>query len=389
MNPVLADIPPSLIRELNARKRPDSLDFGLGEPTLRPSMGPFDEAIRWVHEKGCPYSPNPGFLELREAIARHYSYPGLDQAANVCVTNGSQEALYLAIKALLDPMRDEVLVVEPGYPLYPKLCQMEGIAHRTVGLDGATGFAPDARRVLSAVGPRTRMIVLSTPSNPTGRIWPRSELEALARGLTERPGAPVWILSDEVYRELYYTDEPPTSIAEVYPHVVVTNSLSKSNALTGLRLGWLLAPAEAMGGLIKVHQFITTAASSYSQQVALNIFRTGMLGEHRAWYGAMRSVLVEELKRSGLGFAAPEGAFYCFVRLPEPWAADSIRSAYAILDAANVVVTPGRAFGECAEGWVRLSWITPEAVLREGIARLKGLLLTPPPPPAFGKGGLE
>ncbi len=379
MNPILADIPPSLIRELNSRKRPDSLDFGLGEPTLRPSMAPFDEAIRWVHEKGCPYSPNPGFMELREAIARHYAYPGLDAAANVCVTNGSQEALYLAIKALLDPAQDEVLVVEPSYPLYPKLCQMEGIAHRSVGLDGATGFAPAAAPVLAAIGPRTRMIVLSTPSNPTGRVWPRHELEALARGLQELPGEPIWVLSDEVYRELYYTPEPPATIAEYYPHVVVANSLSKSNALTGLRLGWVIAPSAVMGALVKVHQFVTTAASSYSQQVALNIFRNPeRLGEHRPWYAAMRSVLVAELSRSGLEFAAPEGAFYCFIRLPEPWAEDSIQSAYAILDQANVVVTPGRAFGECAEGWVRLSWITPEVVLREGIARLKGFLLHPP-----------
>lgn len=379
MNPILAEIAPSLIRELNSRKRPDSLDFGLGEPTLRPNTAPFDTALRWVHEQGCPYSPNPGFMDLREAIARHYGYPGLDTAANVCVTNGSQEALYLAIKALLDPAQDEVLVVEPGYPLYPKLCQMEGISHRTVGLDGARGFAPDAERVLAALGPQTRMIVLSTPSNPTGRVWPRSELEKLARGLQERSGEPVWVLSDEVYRELYYTDEPPASMAEVYPYVVVANSLSKSNALTGMRLGWLIAPTDVMSGLIKVHQFITTAASSFSQRVALSIFETPeALGEHRAWYAGMRSVLIRELGQSGLEFVAPEGAFYCFVRLPEPWGQDSIRTAYGILDEANVVVTPGRAFGECAEGWVRLSWITPEAVLKEGIARLAAFLKRTP-----------
>lgn len=376
MNPVLAGIPPSLIRELNARKRPDSLDFGLGEPTLRPTMAPLEEAMRWVEAKGCPYSPNPGFNDLRAAIARHYGYPGLDQAANVLVTNGSQEALYLAIKALLDPAKDEVLVVEPGYPLYPKLCQMEGLAHRSVGLDPAGGFAPDAERVLAALGPRTRMIILSTPCNPTGRVWPRQELEKLARGLEARPGEPVWVLSDEVYRELYYGAEPPTSMAEVYAHGVVVNSLSKSNALTGMRLGWVIAPAEAMGGLAKVHQFIMTAASSFSQQVALGLFATpGALGEHRPSYAAMRSVLLETLERSELAFVAPEGAFYCFVRLPEPWAVDSIRTAYTLLEKANVVVTPGRAFGTCAEGWVRLSWITPPDVLVEGIGRLRGLLL--------------
>ncbi|MBO9542354.1 pyridoxal phosphate-dependent aminotransferase [bacterium] len=373
MNPVLAQIAPSLIRELNAKKRPDSLDFGLGEPTLRPDPALFEAATRWVAENGCPYTPNAGFGWLREAIAQHYAYPNYDQASNVCITNGSQEALYLAIKALLDPAEDEVLVVEPGYPLYPKLCQMEGIASRTVTLDSETGFAPSAETVLAALGPKTRMIVLSSPCNPTGRIWPEHELRALAQGLSNRPGAPVWVLSDEVYRELYYTPEPPASIAQFYPYALVANSLSKSNALTGLRLGWLLAPSAVMPAIIKVHQFVTTAASTFSQVVAGEVFRTpGGLGVHRAHYAALRESLIRHLTESGLDFVAPEGAFYCLIRLPEPYAADSIQTAYTLLDRANVVLTPGKAFG--AEGWLRLSWVSPPEVLAEGIARLSRTL---------------
>lgn len=369
MNPVLAQIAPSLIRELNAKKRPDSLDFGLGEPTLRPDPALFELATRWVAEHGCPYTPNAGFGWLREAIARHYAYPGYDRLANVCVTNGSQEALYLAIKALLDPNEDEVVVVEPGYPLYPKLCQMEGIASRTVTLASETGFAPSAETVLAALGPKTRMIVLSSPCNPSGRIWPEHELRALAQGLLNRPGAPVWVLSDEVYRELYYAPEAPASIAQFYPHALVANSLSKSNALTGLRLGWLLAPAEVMPAIIKVHQFVTTAASTFAQVVAGEVFRIpGKLGEHRPHYAALRETLIRHLNAAGLDFIPPEGAFYCLIRLPGPLAADSIETAYTLLDQANVVVTPGKAFG--AEGWLRLSWVSPPEVLAEGITRL-------------------
>ena len=132
MNPQLTEIAPSLIRALNAKKRPGDIDLGLGEPTLRPSMAPFEAATEWVREHGCPYTPNAGTLALRNTIATHYAYPGLDHADNICVTVGSQEALYLAVKALCDPATDEVLVVGPSYPAYPKIAQMEGVAVRTV-----------------------------------------------------------------------------------------------------------------------------------------------------------------------------------------------------------------------------------------------------------------
>lgn len=369
MNPLLDSIAPSLIRALNAKKRPGDIDLGLGEPTLRPDMAPFEAATAWVRDHGCPYSPNAGFLGLRHAIAGHYAYPGLDHADNVCVTVGSQEALYLAVKALCDPASDEVLVVGPGYPAYPKLVQMEGVAVRTVDLPAETGFAPDAARVLEAVGPATRLVILASPANPTGRVWPKSELEALAAGLLAREGRPVYLLADEVYRELVYTEAPYTSLAEVYPHTLVANSLSKSNALTGLRLGWLMAPASVMPTIVKAHQFINTAASTYSQQVALAVFQTpGMLQAHRAHYQAKRDLVTSALTERGFVFVAPEGAFYVMVRLPGE-DVDSVAIAYRLLEEAHVVTVPGAAFG--AEGWVRLSWVAEDATFVEGLDRLQ------------------
>jgi aminotransferase len=370
MNPHLDSIAPSLIRALNAKKRSGDIDLGLGEPTLRPDLAPFEAATAWVRDHGCPYSPNAGFLGLRHAIAQHYGYPGLAHADNVCVTVGSQEALYLAVKALCDPATDEVLVVGPGYPAYPKLVQMEGVAVRSVDLPAETGFAADAAMVLSAVGPRTRLIILASPANPTGRVWPKSELEALASGLSARPGRPVFVLADEVYRELVYTDAPYTSLAEVYPHTLVANSLSKSNALTGLRLGWLMAPTSVMPTLVKAHQFINTAASTYSQQVALAVFQTpGMLQAHRGHYQAKRDRVVAALAARGFTFVAPEGAFYVMVKLPGTGAVDSVAIAYRLLGEAHVVTVPGAAFG--AEGWVRLSWVAEDAAFTEGLDRLK------------------
>ncbi len=378
MNPRLAGIAPSLIRAINARKRPGDIDLGLGEPTLRPDVAPFEAAMEVVRREGLPYTPNAGLLELREAIARQHAFPGMDAAANVCVTVGSEEALYLAIKAVLDPARDEVLIVEPCYLAYPKLCALEGIRHRSVAFDADDGFRPSAARVLEALGPDTRMIIINTPCNPTGRAWPAAELRALADGLAERAD-PVYVLSDEVYRELYYTADRPASIADVHSHALVAGSLSKSNALTGLRLGWLIGGEKLIADAIKVHQLVNTAASTFSNHVALEIFRRPeSLAAHRPLYERQRALLLESLERHGVAHAPVEGAFYCFVRLPPALVADSLAAAGRLLEEHRVVTVPGIAFGAAGEGWLRLSWVAAPDALTTGIERIAAFFAANP-----------
>lgn len=371
MNPVIAEIPPSIIRAINARKKPGDIDLCMGEPTLRPDPAPFEAATEWVRRNGCPYTPNAGWDELRERIAAYYALPGDPGKAGVCVTIGSEEALYLAIKTVVDPARDEVLVVEPAYLAYAKLCMLEGIRHRSVALRSEDGFAPRADAVLEALGPDTRLVVISSPVNPTGRVWPEAELRALAEGLAARPGPPVYVLSDEVYRELYFTPEPPLSVAEVYPHTLVAGSLSKSNALTGLRLGWLVGPPEVVAAAIKVHQFVNTAASTFSQAVALELFRDpAALAAHRPHYRHMRSVLLAAAERHGVPHLPPEGTFYCLLKLPEHLAHDSLGAVERLLEEQRVVAVPGTAFGESGEGWLRLSWVVGEDPLDEAMRRI-------------------
>jgi aspartate aminotransferase len=375
VNPSVAGIEPSLIRALNARKRRGDIDLGLGEPTMRPDPRPFDAAVAWVREHGCPYTPNAGFAELRAAVASHHALPGRGAAENVCVTIGSEGALFLALKTVLDPARDEVLIVEPSYLAYAKLCALEGIRHRGVALDGADGFRPDAARVLEALRPETRLVVLNSPSNPTGRVWPRSELATLADGLAARAGAPVWVLADEVYRELWFGDEPPASIASFWPHTLVAGSLSKSSALTGLRLGWLIGPATAVEGAIRVHQLVNTAASTFAQRVALELLADpAALGAHRPRYAARRAELIGWMREAGVEWIVPEGAFYAMVRLPGRLAGDSPAAAEALLERHRVIATPGVAFGAAGEGWLRLSWVAEAPALREGIGRLATFL---------------
>jgi aminotransferase len=373
MNPRLTGIASSLIRDLHGRKRPTSIDLGLGEPTLQPDPGPLRAALAWVEQHGCPYSPNPGLPELRAAVARYHAYPGLGDAAQVGITVGSQEALAVAIAALADPTQDEALVLDPAYPLYEKLCALFGVRVRTVALDPGDGFTPRAAPVLAAMTEATRVLVLASPANPTGRVWAKEELTKLADGLRARGGAPVYIVSDEVYRELYYGTAPPVSPAAVWPHTVVVGSLSKSCALTGLRVGWFLAPAAAAPELHKAHQFLVSSTTTYGQRAAIEIFaRPELMQAHRPHYVARREMLLDALSREGIEHIAPDGAFYCLVRLRGSLASDSIKLALAFLDQKDTVIIPGAAFG--AEGWARLSFVGEPAALREGVARLAAFM---------------
>jgi aspartate/methionine/tyrosine aminotransferase len=369
MNPHVQKLPASLIRAINARKRPGDIDFGLGEPTMRPELSPFVAATAWVRRNGCPYSPNAGFTPLREAVARYLAVPGWETPENVCITVGSEEALFLAIKTLVDPARDEVLVVEPCYLAYPKICIMESIRHRMVPLSEVDGFTPRAETVLAAVTENTRLIVLNTPANPTGRVWPHAELRGLAAGLRERHD--IYILADEVYRELFYTAERPVSAARDHPRTVVAGSLSKSNALTGLRLGWIAGPTDVIASATRVHQFVNTAADTFAQRVALELLADPeQLGLHRPGYQKRRAVLLAEAKRLELAIIPPEGAFYAMLRLPASLKESSLAAAERLLDEERVVTVPGLAFGAAAEGWLRISWGLPESDLREGLARI-------------------
>lgn len=369
MNPRVLDIPPSLIRRIAAKRRPDSIDLGLGEPSLPPVRAHLDAAARRASERGLRYTPNAGFAELRAAIARHYDYPGMNAAENVCVTVGSQEAAYVVFKTLLDPARDELLVVEPAFPAYAKIARLDGVAVRTVAMREEDDFAFDAERILGAVGPQTRAIAICSPCNPTGRVLRKDQAQRLADALLRRGGEPVWLLHDEVYREQTYVDDA-AELARAYPHTISLNSVSKSNALTGLRLGWFLAPAPFVETAIKVHAWIASCAGTYAQSVAFDIFRTpGGIGEHAAWYRERVQSVRELLAASGLRALPIDGTFFACVRLSDG-AAPSLESALALADERNVLAIPGVAFGPCFDRWLRLSWVTGDDAVREGLRRI-------------------
>ncbi len=352
MNPRLTTLEPSLIRELNARKKPGDLDLGLGEPVLPPDPTVLEAALEWVTRNGMRYSPNLGFDEVRAAVG---NYVGLSQD-RICLTNGSQQALYLALLTALDPEHHEVLIVEPGYPAYAKIAQMLGIQCRSVHLRHP--FTPDAHHVLAHVQDKTRAVVLASPNNPTALIWPDQQLQILRTGLEDR-----WLIFDEVYRELYYTPTPPAR--PELDHTLLVGGLSKCASLTGLRLGWLGAPKQLMPLVLRAHQLMTTAASTYAQRVALEILQRNLMGAQRPLYAQKRANLIESL--DGLQYIEPEGAFYCLVKIPSR--TPSLEVALQLLEQERVVTVPGVAFG--AEGYLRISWAGDPDDVRFGLERLQ------------------
>ena len=371
MNPKLKGIEPSLIRAIHAKKKPDSIDLGLGEPTLLPQRRFLEAATRWAIEFGTKYTVNAGDLATRERIAAHYAYPGMSAGKNVCMMTGSQEAVYATTKSLLDPALDDILVVEPAFPAYAKMAQLEGITCAHIQMTAANGFHYDVDAILAAITPRTRLIVIGSPANPTGRVLTRADAQRLAKALGERSGPPIYVLHDEIYRELTFVDDVGY-VAEFYPHTIVANSLSKSNALTGMRVGYVLAPDEAIGGIVSAHAWVTSTASAYAQRIAYEIFgEPGALQEQAAWYRTQRVGIIDALKASGLEFIEPDGAFYACVRLPR--GTDSVAAAHTLVDERGVVAIPGKIFGVSLEGWLRLSWVAPIPQFAEGLARIAAL----------------
>ncbi len=370
-NSRLLNIAPSGIRAIHERKRATSVDLGIGEPSLKPDMAPFEAAIAWVREHGCPYTTYDGLPELRELVAGVYGGAFFRGAENVCVTNGSQEAIYLAIKTLAEPGRDEVLVTNPGYPVYHKVCELEGIAWRSVELLASDAFTTRAAPILAAVTSRTRIIVLASPANPTGAVISPDEIRALARGLAARSGPPIYLLVDEVYRELTYTVEPYASFADHYPHTVIVESLSKSCALTGLRIGFLIGPADVVQAASRIHSLMLMSASQFGQRVALEILRDpARLRAQVPWYVEQRRATLATAAENRLNVIEPAGAFYVLLRLPERLAADSTAAAYDLLDKADVVTVPGAVFASNTEGYLRVTWAAQREAVVEGLKRI-------------------
>ena len=367
----LRGIEKSMIRQLFDRARPGSINLGLGEPDLPTPDVIRRAAVRVIQDERNGYTSHAGLLPLRAHVAA--DYPQLDASPDdVIITAGSQEALYLALMTLVDA-GDEVLLPDPSFVAYPTIVRMCGGNPVFYRLPARERFAFDAEDFRRRLTPRTKAVVLVSPSNPTGRVFSRRDLGALAAALRETNA---YVISDEIYREIYFGDERPASISEEHAaRCVVIGGLSKSMSMTGWRTGWMCGAAEVTKSALVLHGYVTTCASTISQKAALAAWTDeaeAARAETRRIFRARRdqllSLIADELK---LRAVAPEGAFYLMLDVSAH--GSSMEVAERLL-AHGVITVPGSAFGTEGEGFLRLSFCADEATLAEGIKRIRAAL---------------
>ena len=342
------DIELSLIRQITALAKPDSINLSIGEPNVEPDEHFRELARRAASQGSWRYTPNAGSLNLRKKLIEAHQTD-----LEVCVTAGTQEGLFAVMQAFVDP-GDEVLVPEPGFLAYPTLVKLCGGVPRGYSLDPET-WQLNVAEIEQALTARTKAIVVNSPSNPTGGVEPTNTLERLARLADERG---MLLISDEVYSEIWY-EAPPASLLGRGRNVIVANGMSKSHSMTGLRLGWLFARSELMATIIKAHQYIATCASAFSQTLAELVLENPewnrrWLKRMRAQFGTQRAAAlrtIEEVLQTRI--AKPGGAFYVFVAVP---ACDTIATAKELAEKAQVLTIPGVAFGLAGEGFLRISY---------------------------------
>lgn len=368
----LRGIERSPIRQITDRAKPGDISFGLGEPDLPTPDVIRREALRVIKEEQNGYTLQAGLPALRERVAQDYSHLNLS-TDQVIITAGSQEAMYLALLTLVG-VGDEVLIPNPGFVAYPTITQMAGGTSTYYQLPASREFSFDLDQFKRRLSAKTKVVVCTSPSNPTGRTLSADELRDMAQAVEEN-SAGAFIISDEIYRDLYYTGERPPSISEYYPRTIVISGLSKSMNMTGWRLGWILGEAAVIASAHLLHGYVTTCASTISQKAALAAWTEEAVVArelHRNTFHARRDHLLDSIRNeTGLRCITPEGAFYTMVDIANY--GSSMEVAEAMLD-AGLVTVPGNAFGSEGEGFLRCSFCADLPVLKEGVKRMSAAL---------------
>jgi len=363
----LQGIEKSVIRQVFDRARPGSINLGLGEPDLPTPDIIRRAAVRAITDEQNGYTSHAGLPELRKKVAGDYPYLENDPD-RVIITAGSQEALYLALLTLVDE-GDEVLLPNPGFVAYPTIVRMAGGVPRFYRLPRDRDFGFDADEFRNALTPRTKVVVCISPSNPTGRTLSHADLVSITDALRDHSA---YVISDEIYRDLYYTPERPESLSAFYDRTIVIGGLSKSMSMTGWRLGWLAGEREVMKAALVLHGYVTTCASAISQKASLVAWtneaeaaRAGFREIFQSRRDHLLKLIHDEL---GLRAVMPDGAFYTMVDVSKY--GPSMKVAEDLLE-QSVITVPGAAFGDVSEGFLRVSFCAGHDTLTEGVQRIK------------------
>ncbi len=367
----LRGVQQTLIRQIFERALPGSINFGLGEPDLPTPQFIREEAARVTLDEQNGYTNHAGLPALREKIAASYSHLNL-QLDQVCVTVGSQEAMTAAFLAIVDD-DDEVLIPNPSFPAYENCVKISGGAPVFYRLPAEKDFAFDIEEFKSKITEKTKAAVIISPSNPTGKIFTENDLRQVADVLKDTG---IYLISDEIYSDLYFTPNPPHSASEFYDKTIIVSGLSKSLSMTGWRVGWVASSqTDVVKAALTLHGFLTVCTSTISQKASL-------LGwteeaekakkEAREIYQRRGEFLIKLLQDEiGLRGTSPEGAFYTMVDVSH--LGDDLEVAEKFLN-NHVITVPGIAFGSEAKGFLRVSFCNTEERMAEGVRRMKEVL---------------
>ncbi len=376
LNREVQEIKPSGIRRFFdiASEMDNVISLSIGEPDFSTPYHVRQEGIRTLEQGKTWYSPNRGFMELREEICRWMGRRyGVEYSPkdDVLVTVGGSEALDICIRSLIDP-GDEVLIPEPSFVCYVPLTQMARGVPVVIETKAEDHFRLTAQALREKITPKTKLLILPYPNNPTGAVMRREDLEAIAQVVEEKN---LLVLSDEIYGELTYGHQRHVCFASLpgmRERTIVVNGFSKMFAMTGWRLGFAVGPRELIGPMTKLHQYAIMSAPTTAQYAATEALRNGDgdIEYMREQYDMRRRLIVDGLNRIGLPCFEPEGAFYVFPSLAKT-GMDSETFCERLLQEERVAVVPGSAFGDCGEGFARISYCYSIKHITEALRRME------------------
>ncbi len=372
------DIKPSGIRKFFdiVSEMKDAISLGVGEPDFDTPWHIRDEGI-YAFERGKTfYTSNAGLKELRVEISNYLKRSqGLDYNPNneILVTVGGSEAIDIGLRTVINP-GDEVIIPQPSYVSYEPCAILAGAAPVIIDLKAENEFRLTPEELLNAITPKTKVLILPYPNNPTGAIMEQEDLEKIAKIIIEHD---ILVMSDEIYAELTYKDKHVSiaSINGMKERTILINGFSKAYAMTGWRLGYACAPKEIIKQMTKIHQFAIMCAPTTSQYAAVEALKNGDedVIKMRQAYNQRRRYLMNAFKNMGLECFEPYGAFYVFPSIKE-FGMTSEEFATKFLTEEKVAVVPGTAFGECGEGYLRISYAYSLETLKIAIKRLENFI---------------
>lgn len=360
LSKTITTIEPSGIRKFFdiVSEMDDAISLGVGEPDFDTPWHIRDEGIYSLEKGRTFYTSNAGLKELKIEISKYLDRRfGLsyDYNKEMLVTVGGSEAIDIAMRAMLDP-QDEVLIPQPSYVSYVPCCVLANGTPVPIELKAENEFRLTAEELEAAITPKTKLLVMPFPNNPTGAVMEKKDLEAVAEVVKKHD---LFVLSDEIYAELTYLDNHVSiaSIPGMRERTIVINGFSKSHAMTGWRLGYACGPEVIIKQMLKIHQFAIMCAPTTSQYAAVEALRNGDedVAMMREEYNGRRRYVLERFKEMGLSCFEPFGAFYAFPCIRD-LGMSSDEFATKLLQTKKVAVVPGTAFGACGEGFLRISY---------------------------------